>query len=376
MAHLIHLSDIYQEKIIQPVIIIVFLEIVPAYANIDGDNNTFLGGRAGFSNIHGSFNTYVGNGAGFGNTSGTGNDFVGTFAGFYNPGYDNTIIGCFAGFNSVGGNEDILIGTGSGYLIKGSNNLLIGNGAAGEYTSTGNYNLILGNLAGQANTTGSKNVFIGYNAGYFNAVGSSNVFIGYQVGYNEIGSNKLYIDNSNTSSPLIWGDFSSRILNFNGNVGIGTSTPGQKLDIIAGNGRVQTGYNWLTNSDIRYKKNISFLSGCLEKVLAMKGVSFDLKNDSLNVGTERKNIGFIAQELEKVVPEVVFTGSDGYKSVAYDKITAVLTEAIKEQQKQIECQQKQINSINLENQQLRSELDELKTLVNPLVANQTSKGSN
>jgi hypothetical protein len=145
----------------------------------------------------------------------------------------------------------------------------------------------------------------------------------------------------------------------NGNIGIGTAAPGQKLDITAGNGRVQTGYSWLTNSDVRYKKNIYTLEGCLEKVMAMRGVSFELRNDSLNIGATRKNIGFIAQELENVVPEVVVTGSDGYKAVAYDKITAVLTEAIKEQQQQIESQQK--------------EIDDLKTVVNRLIANQTTQ---
>jgi hypothetical protein len=154
----------------------------------------------------------------------------------------------------------------------------------------------------------------------------------------------------------------------NGNIGIGTTTPGQKLDISAGNGRVQTGYSWLTNSDVRYKENIYTLEGCLEKVMAMRGVSFDLINDSLSKGFGRKNIGYIAQELEEVIPEVVVTGSDGYKSVAYDKITAVLTEAIKEQQNQIE-------SFKQENQQLKSELDELKTLVNMLIANQSGQAN-
>jgi hypothetical protein len=144
-----------------------------------------------------------------------------------------------------------------------------------------------------------------------------------------------------------------------GSFGIGTTSPGQKLDIIAGNGRVQSGYNWLTSSDVRFKKNIYTLESCLEKVMAMRGVSFDLISDSLNVGIGRKHIGFIAQELESVVPEVVVTGSDGYKSVAYDKITAVLTEAIKEQQQQIESQKK--------------EIDDLKTPVSSLIANKTAQ---
>jgi uncharacterized protein YlzI (FlbEa/FlbD family) len=132
--------------------------------------------------------------------------------------------------------------------------------------------------------------------------------------------------------------------------------PQQMLDIAAGNGRVQTGYSWLTNSDVRFKKNIYTLEGCLEKVIAMRGVSFDLRNDSLNLEPGRKNIGFIAQELENVVPEVVVTGSDGYKAVAYDKITAVLTEAIKEQQKQIESYKSQL-------QFLQEKVDRIETLL-------------
>jgi hypothetical protein len=141
----------------------------------------------------------------------------------------------------------------------------------------------------------------------------------------------------------------------NSNVGINMVNPQQKLDIAQGNGRVQSGFSWLTNSDVRFKKNIYTLEGCLEKVMVMRGVSFDLRNDSLNLEPGRKNIGFIAQELESVIPEVVVTSSDGYKSVAYDKITAVLTEAIKEQQIEIEGQQQQIK-----NQQ--KEIDDLKSL--------------
>jgi hypothetical protein len=147
----------------------------------------------------------------------------------------------------------------------------------------------------------------------------------------------------------------------NSNVGIGMPNPQQKLDIAEGNGRVQSGYNWLTNSDIRFKKNVVTLENSLEKVIAMRGVSFNLINSNSGNEMSVKNIGFIAQELEKVVPEVVVTGSDGFKSVAYDKITAVLTEAIKEQQQQIDTQ--------------RKEIDKLKALVNTLIANQTEQGN-
>jgi len=55
-------------------------------------------------------------------------------------------------------------------------------------------------------------------AGVFNTTGSGNVFLGYTAGYNETGSNKLYIDNSNTATPLIYGEFDNNILTINGNL--------------------------------------------------------------------------------------------------------------------------------------------------------------
>jgi len=83
-------------------------------------------------------------------------------------------------------------------------------------------------------------------------------------------------------------------------------------------------------SDIRTKKNIETLDGALDKTLALRGVSFTFKD------TEKNSIGLIAQELEEVVPEVVDTGDDGYKSVSYGNLVGLLVEAIKDQQVQID----------------------------------------
>ena len=78
----------------------------------------------------------------------------------------------------------------------------------------------------------SGNVFLGYQAGYRTANGSNtNVFLGYQAGYWETGANKLYIENSNSSSPLIYGEFDNEILAFNAKVGIGTTSPSTQLDV-------------------------------------------------------------------------------------------------------------------------------------------------
>ena len=137
-----------------------------------------------------------------------------------------------------------------------------------------------------------------------------------------------------------------------GKLGIGNIDPGHKLDITAGNGRVESGYSWLTNSDIRYKQNITTLENSLEKISKIRGVRYDLNQDDQILAGKGKHIGFIAQELEKEFPEFVVTEENGYKSVAYDKMTAVLVEAVKEQQSEIaelkkllQQQQRQISDL-------------------------------
>ncbi|MBN2173846.1 MAG: tail fiber domain-containing protein [Bacteroidales bacterium] len=141
-----------------------------------------------------------------------------------------------------------------------------------------------------------------------------------------------------------------------GNVGIGTTSPTETLDV-NGSGRIrgstsgtihngvyQTSDGTLItgSSDIRLKENIEPLLGSLEKVKQLQGVSFTWKADP-DAG---KSIGFIAQGFEKVVPELVYTNqTDGYKGINYAEVTALLTEAIKEQQKIIETLQNRIEKL-------------------------------
>ena len=87
---------------------------------------------------------------------------------------------------------------------------------------------------------------------------------------------------------------------------------------------------WYT-SDKSLKKDITPLENSLEKVKQLEGVSFKWKDN------EEKDIGLIAQDVEKIFPELVSTNKEtGLKSVEYGKLTAILIEAIKEQQKQID----------------------------------------
>jgi len=91
------------------------------------------------------------------------------------------------------------------------------------------------------------------------------------------------------------------------------------------------------NSDERLKENVKTISDALDKVKKLRGVEYDHKK------TGEHSIGVIAQEVEKVLPELVFEDALGVKSVGYANIVAVLIEAIKEQQEQIEELKRKLN---------------------------------
>jgi len=93
-------------------------------------------------------------------------------------------------------------------------------------------------------------------------------------------------------------------------------------------GNVTAG-GFLYSSDRAFKKDIKPVENALETVSALQGVTYILKE------TEEESVGFIAQDVEQVVPELV-KGEEGEKTVNYGQMVALLTEAIKEQQAQIE----------------------------------------
>jgi len=135
-----------------------------------------------------------------------------------------------------------------------------------------------------------------------------------------------------------------------GNVGIGTTAPTQRLHVVGNGlftGTVTASCGVLACSDIRYKTNVQSILNPLEKINAITGVTYDwLVNEFPEKGfTDQKQIGFIAQELEKILPEMVHTDEDGYKTVDYAKVTPVLVEAMKEQQTQIEDLKTQYESL-------------------------------
>ena len=84
------------------------------------------------------------------------------------------------------------------------------------------------------------------------------------------------------------------------------------------------------SSDEKLKENIRPIADALSKVLQLSGVLFN------RIGQTADEIGYIAQQVEKIIPQVIHTDADGMKSLAYGNLVALLGEAIKEQQQQIE----------------------------------------
>jgi trimeric autotransporter adhesin len=156
-------------------------------------------------------------------------------------GQNNTAIGAFSLKNGTGNQDMTVVGVSAGQ------------------NSAGNASVLLGYQTGQI--AGDLSTFVGFKAGQ-NATGNYNVLIGSFAGQNEIGiNNKLYIDNTATSNPLIWGDFENDALKINGNLeirdgikeklGIGVALPQRNLHVHdASTGSFATFTNSFTTNNI------------------------------------------------------------------------------------------------------------------------------
>jgi hypothetical protein len=110
----------------------------------------------------------------------------------------------------------------------------------------------------------------------------------------------------------------------------------RRLSLTSGGNITATG-NITAYSDARIKREICTIENALEKTLALRGVTYFRTDDRIKEEDKQKRkVGVVAQEVERILPEVVCENTDGFKSVDYGNITALLIEAIKEQQTTIE----------------------------------------
>jgi len=127
-----------------------------------------------------------------------------------------------------------------------------------------------------------------------------------------------------------------------GNVGIATTAPSEKLEVcgnvkiigtINASGVITPSNGAITcSSDLRYKKDITPLANTLDNIMKLRGVNYFWKQEEFpeKYFNDKKQIGVIAQEVEKIYPELVFTDKTGFKSVDYSRFTPILIEAFKE----------------------------------------------
>ncbi|MCK4980438.1 MAG: tail fiber domain-containing protein [Candidatus Delongbacteria bacterium] len=358
---------------------------------VDGDEytsfsveNIFLGLHAGQS-TSGTSNVFVGNDAGFSNGTGAANVFIGFEAGYSNTDKSsNTYVGHWAGKYSTG-NMNAFYGYAAGTSNLGDQNSFYGQNA-GSMNSAGSNSCLFGYSAG-VQSEGDNNVMIGSRSGYFNQTGSGNVFLGYTSGENETGSNKLYLDNSDISTPLIYGEFDTNLLNFNTNKThlkhpIGQSTNGLFIQSTydsntdswhfyqATTDHLTLWYNttlrgtwdltsgvYTSSSDKRFKKNIEDYTNIIDKVMMLQPKKYNFTSQKDN---EKRYIGLIAQDVEKVFPEfVVFNEEADAYTMDYAGMSVVAIQAIKEQQIVID-------ELKKENKGLNERLDKIEKLVNEL----------
>jgi FtsZ-binding cell division protein ZapB len=145
-------------------------------------------------------------------------------------------------------------------------------------------------------------------------------------------TNNWFVYNRNANAYRLF-------INGSGFVGIGTNNPTQALQVV---GNILAS-GTITPSDIRYKKNIQPIQSPMDKLMQLNGVTYEYRKEEFpQMGfNDNEQVGLIAQEVEKVFPQLVVTDEKGFKAVDYVKLVPVLIEALKDNQKQLREEQKQ-----------------------------------
>ena len=240
-----------------------------------------------------------------------GNYIFSNVVGYDNDSYENVYIGYAAAKDQYALNKrNVSIGSRSMENITGdlvaSDNVCIGYGAGN--TGIGENNVIIGSRGVTASDT-----FTGNNC----------VFIGYEAGADITNLDyKLLIDSRDYTNPLIYGDFSS------GYLLVKTKTANSKVFRV--NGQAGGTTAWANESDSRLKENITNINHSLDTLTKLRGVNFEW----IDKRTKGNDIGFIAQEVQDVLPEAVIDGE--ILSVNTIPIIALLVESIKELRTRLE----------------------------------------
>ncbi|MFO7754643.1 MAG: tail fiber domain-containing protein [Bacteroidales bacterium] len=241
------------------------------------------------------------------------------------------------------------------------NNIFMGYQAGGEFGYASSNNIAIGYNAGLNLQEGTENnVLIGNTTGDM-VRGSNNIFIGNGAGTKiESGDYQLLIDavpQEDPSMAYIAGnmdDKSLRTLRLNANTGIKRDAePG--ADLAVAGSIIAEAFN--QKSDMRFKTDIKPITNSLNKVLSLRGVTFNWKRDGKP--SDDKSLGLIAQEAVEIIPELVSKGTD-YYSINYAPLTALLIEAVKELKKENDEMKAELSKV----EDLERQIQELREKMN------------
>lgn len=276
----------------------------------------------------------------------------------------NQTVGSALGFDPVNRAGDTMTGTlnlPSNGLVVGTNQLVVSGGNIGVGITTPTKKLdVAGDVRIVTAAGGTFSTNVGNRDFDFTGNTSANRVLTMHPGPNAgLGYSNILVD-------LYGTDGVTQIPGFtmlrNGSVGIGITNPSYRLHV---NGSVAGTSAYVNLSDRTYKKNVTSLDGSLEKLLQLRGVSYDWKTDDfkeLNL-SKRRELGVIAQEVEKVYPEAVVVDEKGTRSVAYSMLIAPIIESIRElwthMQKSDAKASRQIASVKGEQEVLKNRVERL-----------------
>lgn len=217
-------------------------------------------------------------------------------------------------------NQGSVIITGSLFISGSNSSLLIG----GNVTSSTEASLIIGIPPNVGTGEGGQIILQAPNSGGFT---SASMLDNYQNQFRILRGNNTASDAAHFVMNMHNGQS-----NFYTSLAIGNITPSSTT------GRLDAANDVVafSTSDERFKTNVSPITNALDKIKSVSGVEFDWIPNEEHHGFTGHDVGVIAQEVERVLPEVVTTRPSGYKAVKYEKIVALLIQAIKEQQEEIE----------------------------------------
>ena len=309
------------------------------YTNDNGSHNISLGYQSLYKNISGNKNIAVGSYALY-YSNYIGDNFniaIGDHSSYFNTtGARNTSIGAFSLYSNSTGNFNIGIGYYALYDCTSSNNTAVGYSAL--IINTGSDNTALGYNIAQHLTSGSNNIFIGSGvASAYTSSESKNILINHTGVVGDSGVIRIGTAGTNTSAFI------------SGITGVTTGGAATTV-VIDGSGQLGT-----ISSSKRYKENIvSVNKQQLDKLYNLEPVSFNYK------GKIDKTFGFIAEDVQQVIPEIVITKADPEQdnkevpeTVQYHVLPALLLGMIKQLKKE---KDEEINT-------LRNELNSLKELL-------------